>query len=75
MSCCLSYISTSSDRSRPNMLRPISDEYRVIGIVDDPTRTLLDGLLLKAIPLNLDGLQLFIVLMGAFPPVFAALLR
>jgi len=53
----------------------IIDEYRVIGIVDDPTRTLLDGLLLKAIPLNLDGLQLFIVLMGAFPPVFAALLR
>jgi hypothetical protein len=53
----------------------IIDEYRVIGIVDDPTRTLLHGLLLKAVPLNLDGLQLFIVLMAAFPVVFAALLR
>jgi hypothetical protein len=53
----------------------IIDEYRVIGIVDDPTWTLLHGLLLTAIPLNLDALQLFIVLMGAFPPVFAALLR
>jgi hypothetical protein len=53
----------------------IIDEYRVIGLVDDPTQTLLHGLLLKVIPLNLDGLQLFIVLMAAFPPVFAALLR
>jgi hypothetical protein len=53
----------------------IIDEYKVIGIVDDPTRTLLHGLLLKAVPLNLDGLQLFIVLMAAFALVFAALLR
>lgn len=53
----------------------IIEEYKVIGIVDDPTRTLLHGLLLKAIPLNLDGLQLFIVLMAAFPLVFAVLLR
>jgi len=53
----------------------IIDEYRVIGIVDDPTRTLLHGLLLKAVPLNLDGLQLFIVLMAGFPFAFAALLR
>ena len=53
----------------------IIDEYKVIGIVDDPTRTLLHGLLLKAVPLHLDGLQLFIVLMAAFPLVFAALLR
>jgi len=53
----------------------IIDEYRVIGIVDDTTRTLLHGLLLKAVPLHLDGLQLFIVLMAAFPFAFAALLR
>ena len=53
----------------------IIDEYKVIGLIDDPTQTLLHSLLLKVIPLNLDGLQLFIVLMAAFPPVFAALLR
>jgi hypothetical protein len=53
----------------------IIDEYKVIGLIDDPAQTLLHGLLLKAVPLNLDGLQLFIVLTAAFPPVFAALLR
>jgi hypothetical protein len=53
----------------------IIDEYKVIGIVDDPIRTLLHGVLLNAVPLHLDGLQLFIVLMAGFPFVFAALLR
>ena len=53
----------------------IIDEYKVIGIVDDPTRTLLHGLLLKAIPLNLDALQLFIVLMAGLSIVLVALLR
>ena len=53
----------------------IIDEYKVIGIVDDPTRTLLHGLLLKAVPLNLDALQLFIVLMAGLSIVLAALLR
>jgi hypothetical protein len=53
----------------------IIDEYKVIGIVDDPIRTLLHGVLLKAVPLHLDGLQLFIVLMAGFSIVFIALLR
>ena len=51
------------------------DEYNVTGIVDHPTRTLMHGLLLQARPLNLDGLQLFIVLMALFPPALWAMLR
>src|SRR5215475_5914820 len=51
------------------------DEYNVIGMVDHPTRTLMHGLLLQARPLNLDGLQLFIVLMALFPPALWAMLR
>ena len=63
--------SVAAQYSAPDLF----DEYKVLGIVDDPTRTLLHGLLLKTTPLNLDGLQLFIVLMAGFAPVFAALLR
>ena len=51
------------------------DEYNVTGIVDHPTRTLMHGLLLQARPLNLDGLQLFIVLMALFAPALWAMLR
>ena len=51
------------------------EEYNVSGIVDHPTRTLMHGLLLQARPLNLDGLQLFIVLMALFPPALWAMLR
>src|SRR5262245_21154095 len=53
----------------------IIDEYNVIGIVGDPTRTLLHGLLLQATPLNLDSLQLLITLMAVFPLVIASMLR
>ena len=38
-------------------------------------RTLIDGLLLQAKPLNLDVLQLFIVLMAFFPIVLFGMLR
>ena len=53
----------------------IIDEYKVIGIVDDPTRTLLHGLMLQSMPLHLDGLQLFVVLLAIFPLALAAMLR
>jgi hypothetical protein len=53
----------------------IIDEYNVIGLVDDPTRTLMHGLLLQAKPLNLDTLQLFIALMAFFPLVLWSMLR
>jgi hypothetical protein len=53
----------------------IIDEYNIIGLVDDPTRTLMHGLLLQAKPLNLDTLQLFIALMAFFPLVLWSMLR
>jgi hypothetical protein len=51
------------------------DEYNVSGIVDDPTRTLMHGLILEANPLHLDTLQLFVALMLVFPLLLWAMLR
>jgi hypothetical protein len=53
----------------------IIDEYNIIGLVDEPTQTLMHGLLLQARPLNLDTLQLFIVLMAFFPLILWAMMR
>jgi hypothetical protein len=53
----------------------IIEEYNVIGLVDEPTQTLMHGLMLQARPLNLDALQLFIVLMAVFPLILWATLR
>jgi hypothetical protein len=43
--------------------------------VDEPTQTLMHGLLLQAKPLNLDTLQLFVALMAFFPLVLWSMLR
>jgi hypothetical protein len=51
------------------------DEFNVTGIVDHTIRTLIHGLLLRAKPLNLDVLQLFIVLMAIFPFVLFGMVR
>jgi hypothetical protein len=53
----------------------IIDEYNIIGLVDQPTQTLMHGLLLQARPLNLDTLQLFIALMTFFPLILWAMMR
>jgi hypothetical protein len=53
----------------------IIDEYNVIGLVDQPTQTLMHGLMLQAKPLNLDALQLFIALMAFFPLILWAMMR
>ena len=53
----------------------IIDEYNIIGLVDQPTQTLMHGLLLQAKPLNLDTLQLFIALMTFFPLILWAMMR
>ncbi len=53
----------------------IIDEYNIIGLVDEPTQTLMHGLLLQARPLNLDTLQLFIALMAFFPLILWAMMR
>ena len=50
-------------------------EFNVTGIVDHTVRTLIHGLLLRAKPLNLDVLQLFIVLMAVFPLVLIGMVR
>ena len=51
------------------------NEFNVVGLVDNATETLRQGLLLKFKPVNLDVLPLYIVLMGLFPPVLWMMLR
>jgi hypothetical protein len=53
----------------------IFEEYHVIGILNDPVRVLMHGLMLEARPLNLDVLQMAIVLLALFPLSLASLLR
>ena len=50
-------------------------EFNVAGILDNPTQTLLEGLLLKFKPYNLDVLPLYIILMAVFPFVLWCMLR
>jgi hypothetical protein len=51
------------------------NEFNVVGLVDNATETLRQGLFLKFKPVNLDVLPLYIVLMGLFPPVLWIMLR
>ena len=51
------------------------NEFNVVGLVDNATETLRQGLFLKFKPVNLDVLPLYIVLMGLFPPVLWMMLR
>src|ERR1700754_3335989 len=44
-------------------------------IVENPIKTLTQGLILRFKPVNLDVLPLYIVLMGFFPPVLWMMLR
>ena len=53
----------------------IIQEYHVIGILSDPVRVLMHGLLLQSRPLNLDVLQMAIVLLAFFPFALASLMR
>jgi hypothetical protein len=52
-----------------------AEEFNVFGFLRHPDATLIQGLLLKFKPVNMDVLPLYIVLMLAFPPVLWALLR
>ncbi len=52
-----------------------AEEFNVFGFLRNPDVTLLQGLLLKFKPVNMDVLPLYIVLMLAFPPVLWLLLR
>ena len=51
------------------------NEFNVVGLIDNATETLRQGLFLKFKPVNLDVLPLYIVLMGLFPPVLWFMLR
>jgi hypothetical protein len=52
-----------------------AEEFNVFGFLRHPDVTLVQGLLLKFKPVNMDVLPLYIVLMLAFPPMLWALLR
>ena len=69
------YIDVVSNVAAQYAATEIIDEYNVIGLVDQPTQTLMHGLLLQAKPLNLDTLQLFIVLMAFFPLILWSMMR
>lgn len=49
--------------------------FNVAPLLVAPVETLTQGLMLKYKPLNLDVLPLYVVLMGAFPPVLWLMLR
>ena len=53
----------------------LMDQFNVTPLMNVPVETLLQGLLLKFKPLNLDVLPLYIVLMAAFPVVLWFMLR
>ena len=51
------------------------DRFNVGPLLNAPVETITQGLLLRYKPLNLDVLPLYVVLMGAFPPVLWLMLR
>jgi hypothetical protein len=53
----------------------LMDQFNVTRLMEFPTETLAQGLVLKFKPLNLDVLPLYIVLMGVFPPVLWLMLK
>lgn len=69
------YINLIGYVARQSAAPALISEFNVTGIVDHTIRTLIHGLLLRAKPMNLDVLQLFIVLMAVFPLVLLGLVR
>jgi hypothetical protein len=69
------YINLIGYVARQSAAPALIGEFNVTGIVDHTVRTLIHGLLLRAKPLNLDALQLFIVLMAVFPFVLFGMVR
>ena len=69
------YINLIGYVARQSAAPELIGEFNVTGIVDHTVRTLIHGLLLRAKPLNLDVLQLFIVLMAAFPLILIGMVR
>ena len=61
----------SNGFSSPDLI----DRFNVAPLLNAPVETITQGLLLRYKPLNLDVLPLYVVLMGAFPPVLWLMLR
>ena len=51
------------------------DQFNVASLLNAPVETLTHGVQLRYKPLNLDVLPLYVVLMGAFPPMLWLMLR
>ena len=51
------------------------DRFNAAPLLNAPVETITQGLLLRYKPVNLDVLPLYVVLMGAFPPVLWLMLR
>jgi hypothetical protein len=51
------------------------EEFNLLGFLRDPDTVLIEGLILKFKPVNMDVLPLYIVLMLAFPLILWSLLR
>lgn len=51
------------------------DRFNVAPLLNAPVETITQGLLLRYKPVNLDVLPLYVILMGAFPPVLWLMLR
>jgi hypothetical protein len=51
------------------------DRFNVAPLLNAPVEAITQGLLLRYKPLNLDVLPLYVILMGAFPPVLWLMLR
>ena len=51
------------------------DRFNAAPLMNAPVETITQGLLLRYKPLNLDVLPLYVVVMGAFPPVLWLMLR
>jgi hypothetical protein len=69
------YIDVIGNVAAQTAATEIIHEYNVIGLVDQPTQTLMYGLMLQAKPLNLDTLQLFIALLAFFPLILWSMIR
>jgi hypothetical protein len=69
------YIDVIGNVAAQTAATEIIQEYNVIGLVDEPTQTLMHGLMLQAKPLNLDTLQLFIALLAFFPLILWSMMR
>lgn len=53
----------------------LMDQFNVSYLMNLPVETLTQGVILRFKPLNLDVLPLYIVLMGAFPPILWIMLK